>query len=73
MTGPYFTKPTLRNVLCNIPLTLSFIALMVISRVVSTPVEIALLLCLPVFAASAFVSRSYDVLHGKVTFITFPV
>ncbi|MCD7714310.1 MAG: hypothetical protein LUI08_05235 [Prevotella sp.] len=73
MTGPYFTKPTLRNVLCNVPLTISFFVLMLLSKIVPVPMGLSILFVLPVIVASAFVTGAYDVLHRKATFLTFPI
>ncbi|MCD8296640.1 MAG: hypothetical protein LUC88_03610, partial [Prevotella sp.] len=73
MTGPYFTKPTLRNVLCNVPLTISFITFIFLSKAVHASWEVVYLICPPAIVASAFVSGAYDVLRRKATFITFPI
>ncbi len=73
MTGPYFTKPTLRNVLCNIPLTIPFLVLTLAGIVIKIPLLVTILLCLPVIVFSAFVSGAYDVLRSKATFLTLPI
>ncbi|MCD8297590.1 MAG: hypothetical protein LUC88_08455 [Prevotella sp.] len=73
MSGPYFTKPTLRNVLCNIPLTIPFIVLTLAGIVVKIPLIVTIVLCLPVIVFSAFIKGAYDVLRSKATFFTLPV
>ncbi len=71
--GPRFTKPTLRNIWHNIPLTLSAIALMSLAKIMSTPMEVVVFLCLPALVASSFVRDAYDVLHSKATFYSLPI
>ncbi len=73
MTGPYFTKPTLCNVLYNIPLTIPFILLTLAGIVIKIPIVVTILLCLPVLVFSAFINGAYDVLRSKATFLTLPI
>ncbi|MCD8290174.1 MAG: hypothetical protein LUC91_01575, partial [Prevotella sp.] len=73
MTGPYFTKPKLRNILCDIPLTASFSVLIILATIDTQLEEISILLCLSIFIVSAFIRGAYDVLYSKKTFITVPV
>lgn len=78
--GPRFTKPSWRNLLCNIPLSLAASVLVIlfsIRREVSAGdtamiLSVALVTFAAAFVASAFVHGAYDVLRGKITFYTLP-
>ncbi|MCD8290175.1 MAG: hypothetical protein LUC91_01580 [Prevotella sp.] len=73
MTGPQFSKPTLHNILCNVPFTVSLIVLIILPTFDTQYEKIPILLTLPIFVVSAFVSNTYDVLRSKKTILTVPV